>query len=85
MPNTLAHIAIQAPLTRLGMKEAPLQWIAVGCIIPDIPWIVQRIFTYLPGIDTRNPQLHTGLFMVLLLRGHTFYHQKSDHRNINEI
>ncbi len=59
MPNTLAHIAIQAPLTRLGMKEAPLQWIAVGCIIPDIPWIVQRIFTYLPGIDTLNLRLYT--------------------------
>ena len=59
MPNTLAHIGIQTPLTRLGMKEAPLQWIAVGCIIPDIPWIVQRIFTYLPGIDTLSLRLYT--------------------------
>ncbi|HID02690.1 MAG TPA: hypothetical protein EYP18_05730, partial [Desulfobacterales bacterium] len=59
MPNTLVHIAIQTPLTRLGMKEAPLQWIAVGCIIPDIPWIVQRIFTYFPGIDTLNLRLYT--------------------------
>ena len=59
MPNTLAHIGIQTPFTRLGMKEAPLQWIAVGCIIPDIPWIVQRIFTYLPGIDTLNLRLYT--------------------------
>ncbi len=45
MPNTLVHIVIQTPLTRLGIKKAGLQWIAVGCIIPDIPWIVQRIFT----------------------------------------
>ena len=45
MPNTLVHIAIQTPLTRLGNTKAGLQWIAVGCIIPDIPWIVQRILT----------------------------------------
>jgi len=58
MPNTLAHIGLQAPLTRLGIKEAPLQWIAVGCIIPDIPWIVQRIFMLLPGIDTLGLRLY---------------------------
>jgi len=60
MPNTLAHIGIQAPLTRLGIKEAPLQWIVVGCIIPDIPWIVQRIFTHLPGIDPLDLRLYSA-------------------------
>lgn len=45
MPNTLVHIGIQTPLTRLGLRKAPLQWIIAGCIIPDIPWIVQRILT----------------------------------------
>ncbi len=59
MPNTLAHIGIQTPLTRLGLKEVPLQWIAVGCIIPDIPWIVQRIFTFVPGMDLLNLRLYT--------------------------
>ncbi|MBL4901458.1 hypothetical protein JYT85_02205 [Desulfocapsa sp. AH-315-G09] len=60
MPNTLIHIGIQTPLTRLGIKEAPLQWIVVGCIIPDIPWIVQRIFTYLPGIDSLDLRLYSA-------------------------
>lgn len=47
MPNTLAHIGIQTPLSRLGMSKAPLQWILIGCIIPDLPWISQRILTIL--------------------------------------
>ncbi|MCF8055316.1 MAG: hypothetical protein K9K37_01590 [Desulfocapsa sp.] len=51
MPNTLTHIGFQTPLSWLGIKEAPLQWVALGCIIPDIPWIVQRIFLLVPGID----------------------------------
>jgi len=51
MPNTLAHIGFQVPLTKLGIKEAPLQWIALGCIIPDIPWILQRIFECVPTVD----------------------------------
>ncbi|MEA3466906.1 MAG: hypothetical protein U9R57_01620 [Thermodesulfobacteriota bacterium] len=59
MPNTLAHIGIQTPLTRLGLQEVPLQWIAVGCIIPDTPWIVQRIFTFIPGMDLLNLRLYT--------------------------
>ena len=58
MPNTLAHIGIQTPLTRLGLHKAPLQWIVIGCIIPDIPWIIQRIFTFLPGIDPLNLRLY---------------------------
>lgn len=59
MPNTLAHIGIQTPLTLLGLKKAPLQWIMVGCIIPDLPWIVQRIFTFLPIVDPLNLRLYT--------------------------
>ncbi len=57
MPNTLAHIGIQTPLTRLGFKKAPLQWILVGCIIPDTPWIIQRILT--PVADPLTLRLYT--------------------------
>lgn len=60
MPNTLAHIGLQTPLTRLGIKKAPLQWIALGCIIPDIPWIVQRIFLLIPGIDPVGLMLYAA-------------------------
>lgn len=43
MPNTLAHLGIQAIITRTLIKDADLKWIALGAIIPDIPWIVQRL------------------------------------------
>ncbi len=71
MPNTLTHIGLQAPLTRLGIKEAPLQWIALGCIIPDIPWIVQRILLIIPGINPVKLMLYVAtqasLFYCLVL------------------
>jgi hypothetical protein len=58
MPNTLAHIGLQAPLTKIGCKAVPLQWIVLGCIIPDIPWILQRILLLVPGIDPINLRLY---------------------------
>jgi hypothetical protein len=71
MPNTLAHIGLQAPLTRLGLKTAPLQWIVLGCIIPDIPWIIQRIFRLTPVIDPVNLRMYTvcqaSLFFCCIL------------------
>ncbi len=51
MPNTLVHIAIQGPLNNLLNKGSYPQWLLLGCIIPDIPWILQRIFHVAPGID----------------------------------
>lgn len=58
MPNTLAHIGLQAPLTRIGCKAVPLQWVVLGCIIPDIPWILQRILSLAPGINPIPLQLY---------------------------
>jgi len=66
MPNTLAHIGLQAPLTKLGLKTAPLQWIALGCIIPDIPWILQRIFRLIPTLDPVSLRLY-AVFQASLL------------------
>lgn len=51
MPNTLAHIGVQVPLTKFGLGTAPVQWIVLGCLLPDIPWILQRILRMLPMID----------------------------------
>lgn len=58
MPNTLAHIGLQTPLTKLGLPTAPLQWIVLGCIIPDIPWILQRILRLIPAIDPVDLRLY---------------------------
>jgi len=43
MPNTLAHLGIQGLLTRTAIREADLKWVYLGCVLPDIPWILQRL------------------------------------------
>jgi hypothetical protein len=43
MPTTLAHLGVQTGITRALIKDADLKWIALGAMIPDIPWIVQRL------------------------------------------
>lgn len=48
MPNTLAHIGAQALITRGLIARADLAWIWAGCILPDLPWILQRVLKALP-------------------------------------
>jgi len=43
MPNTLVHLGVQSVSTKALFREADFKWIAVGCFIPDVPWIIQRI------------------------------------------
>lgn len=43
MPNTLAHIGVHSLATRAILPGATLAWIYLGCILPDVPWILQRI------------------------------------------
>ena len=66
MPNTLAHIGLQTPLTNLALQTAPLQWIALGCIIPDIPWILQRAFRLIPTLDPVSLRLYAAFQASLL-------------------
>ncbi len=53
MPNTLVHIALQNalmyPVQRCGVL---MSMILAGCVIPDFPWIAQRLLQWLnAGID----------------------------------
>jgi hypothetical protein len=48
MPNTLAHIGAQLPITRILFKKTDPRWICLGLLIPDIPWILQRLLLALP-------------------------------------
>ena len=43
MPNTLVHLGVQSVSTKAVFKDADFKWIAIGCIISDVPWIIQRI------------------------------------------
>ena len=52
MPNTLAHIGLQGVLTRKLIDNTDLKWVYVGCIIPDFPWILQRVLiSLIPGLN----------------------------------
>ena len=48
MPNTLGHLGVQALVTRGVIRGAEPAWIWVGCILPDLPWIGQRLLRALP-------------------------------------
>lgn len=43
MPNTLAHVGVQSLATHIGVRGADPKWIYLGCVIPDLPWILQRV------------------------------------------
>ena len=72
MPNTLAHLGVQSIATRTLIRDSDLKWIFFGCIIPDIPWIIQRIIhIVLPGVDAYELRLYAvvqaSFFFCLLL------------------
>ena len=74
MPNTLAHLGVQTIATKAVDHTIDVKWIAVGCIIPDIPWIMQRIVHWLaPGVDfitlRAYAMVQASLFFCLLLSG----------------
>lgn len=72
MPNTLAHIGAQGLVTRAGMQNADPKWIYLGCVIPDVPWILQRVmYLTAPGIDPYTLRAYVivqaSLFSSILL------------------
>ncbi len=59
MPNTLAHLGINGLVTRYVIKQADLLLIYIGAIIPDIPWIFQRIAPSLyPALNLYDLRLY---------------------------
>jgi hypothetical protein len=71
MPNTLAHIGVQAIATRSIIKDGDYKWIFIGCIIPDIPWILQRPVSLLFNINPYDLRLYAivqaSFFFCLIL------------------
>jgi hypothetical protein len=52
MPNTLAHLGVQTLITRSLDRQIELRWIFLGCVVPDLPWIANRVLAGLaPAID----------------------------------
>ncbi len=74
MPNTLVHFGVQGSLTRLSAGGVDARWILLGCVVPDIPWILQRglapLNLPLPPYDTRLYLIaQASLLCSLLLCG----------------
>lgn len=42
MPNTLAHFAAQGVASRGLWRRVDPRWIYLGCLLPDVPWILRR-------------------------------------------
>ena len=58
MPNTLCHIGLQVPFSRILIAKADLRLIVLACILPDIPWICQRLLLKIPFADPYPIQLY---------------------------
>ena len=74
MPNMLAHFGAQAVLTRTVLPQADIKIIFLGCLLPDVPWILQRlVFSLSPNVDAFTLRLYfitqASLFMTLILCG----------------
>ena len=74
MPNTLAHLGAQGLVTRALIGQADLRWIALGAVVPDVPWILQRVVrTVIPGVDPYELRVYAiaqaSLLVSLMLCG----------------
>ncbi len=68
MPNTLAHLGVQALVTRTIVRNANLKWVCIGAITPDLPWIFQRVVRLAPvHIDAYDIRLYAITQASLLL------------------
>jgi hypothetical protein len=67
MPNTLAHIGVQALATRAVIRDADLKWAFLGAVIPDAPWILRRVAAALvPGLSAYDMWLYAAVQSSLL-------------------
>ncbi len=72
MPNILAHCGVQGLISHALIKEASPTWITVGCLIPDLPWILVRVASeFIPHEASYDLRLYAivqatlGLSLVL--------------------
>ena len=82
MPNSLVHFAVQGVATRFMIRDADIKWVFLGCIIPDIPWIIQRVLrVMLPQIDPYTLRVYviiqaSFVFCVILSAVFAFFSEK---------
>jgi hypothetical protein len=72
VPNTLVHFATQGAASRGLWRHVDARWIFLGCLLPDLPWILRRVVVGLGvPVDTYDLRLYTmaqaSLAVTLLL------------------
>lgn len=58
MPNTLCHIGIQGTLGSTLLHPRDLLWVIIGCILPDLPWILLKVAIPLQVVNPYDLRLY---------------------------
>jgi hypothetical protein len=66
MPNTLAHLGVQSIISKTIFRPVDVKWVGLGCIIPDLPWIIQRLVHPLGLVDPVDLRLYVIIQSSLL-------------------
>jgi hypothetical protein len=74
MPNLVAHFGLHGIVTRALLPGADLRWVLLGALLPDAPWILQRVlqaaFADLDRLDLRlYSMVQASLAFSLLMGG----------------
>ena len=83
MPATLGHLGAQALITRALIRGADIKWVWLGCLIPDLPWILQRVvrsFDVSPYDLRLYAVVQSSLLFCLLLSGCAAFFSKASGR-----
>ena len=72
MPNTIAHLGLNALFTKAFFKNVDVKWIYVGAFLPDVPFILKRAILFLyPSVNVLDLRLfaivQASLFFSLIL------------------
>ncbi len=60
MPNTLVHFAAQGAASRGVWPRLDARWIYLGCLLPDLPWILRRaVVAFGLPVDVFDLRLYT--------------------------
>lgn len=60
MPNTLVHFAVQGSASRAVLRRLDPRWIYLGCLLPDVPWILRRaVVGFAWPVDPVDLRLYT--------------------------
>ena len=61
MPNTLAHLGAQGVLNHLVKRGIDPKLIGLGCLLPDIPWILKRLVS---GLELSSDPYTTRMYFI---------------------